>query len=341
MLPLFDEIFLLCPEAPTGGPEALHQLGLDIDRHGGTAKMAYCGPHTRLTIDQDIIRCEGPGENPVSPMLEYFAIYQPQPLKEARLTPRSLVVFPEVMTELAVAPSVDKSRHALWWLSVDNALSQNFRLTDATYRQEFFSHDNLIHFYQSAYAHDFLKKAGAKNCITLSDYTDPNFIMRSLTPSGNPPIAHRPNVICFFPNKGVTLARQFIAHGTLRHAVELTPIIHMTKMQVRDTLFNSRIYIDFGHHPGKDRVPREAAIAGAIVLLHAKGAAIYEADHPLSTTYKFTEADIASGRLHTLIDQILDDPETHFTAQMPYREAILAERDKFDREVQVAFFKNM
>ena len=55
--------------------------------------------------------------------------------------------------------------------------------------------------------------------------------------------------------------------------VDFVPIRDMNKAQVRDALFGARLYIDFGHHPGKDRVPREAAVAGAVVLLREAGAA--------------------------------------------------------------------
>ena len=108
----------------------------------------------------------------------------------------------------------------------------------------------------------------------LSDYTDQDFVHRGLIASENPPIGTRSNTICFFPNKGAELAARFIdGRAALPPGVRFVPIRDMTKAQVRDTLFDARLYIDFGHHPGKDRVPREAAIAGAIILLRAAGAA--------------------------------------------------------------------
>jgi hypothetical protein len=112
----------------------------------------------------------------------------------------------------------------------------------------------------------------------------------------------------------------------------------MTKAQVRDTLFDARLYIDFGSHPGKDRVPREAAIAGAIVLLRAAGAANHFLDHPLPTDYLFTDDDVVSGALHRKVAMILDDPDRHFANQRIYRDAVLLERERFDLEVRSVFF---
>ncbi len=173
----------------------------------------------------------------------------------------------------------------------------------------------------------------------LSDYTDQDFVHRSLIASENPPIRTRANRICFFPNKGAELATRFIeAKAALPEAVEFVPIRDMSKAQVRDTLFGARLYIDFGHHPGKDRVPREAAVAGAIVLLRAAGAANHVLDHPLPPDYLFTDDDLASGALHRKVGTILGDPERHFACQRHYRDTILLARERFDLEVRSFFF---
>lgn len=330
MRPLYEEVLLFCPDAATGGPEALHQLGHAINQLGGNAKMAYYGPISRLGMDGENLRNDTTG----SPMPQVYAQYQPQVLTETKLGVGTLIVFPEVLTI--------SSNHnaAMWWLSVDNALVANPRLKDETYRKEFFADPKLIHLYQSEYARDFLEKSYAKNARPITDYTDPTFIEYSLVPANNPPITGRGNQVCFFPAKGAELARDFLTHGALRNAIDLVPIRNMSKTEVRDTLFKTKIFIDFGHHPGKDRVPREAAIAGAVILLHAAGSANFQGDHPLDNTYRFTLADVASGRLHQLVDAILDDPKAHFDAQLGYRQHVMGEKERFVKEVATTFFNN-
>jgi hypothetical protein len=160
--------------------------------------------------------------------------------------------------------------------------------------------------------------------------------------SENPPISDRPGTICYFPNKGAELASHFIKGcDTLTRQADFLPIHGMTKAQVRDALFGSRMYIDFGSHPGKDRVPREAAIAGAVVLLHAAGAARFFPDHPLPAEYLFTEEDVATGRLHQKVTAIFDDITTHFGRQLTYRDTILREQERFDLEVRSFFFRGV
>jgi hypothetical protein len=296
--------------------------------------MAYYGPYSSLELDGDVLRCH----LAASPVPQYFARYRPRALEQTRLGPDTLLVFPEVLSKLA-ATRDDRYQRALWWLSVDNAIEQNPALLDAGYRRAVFDDAGLLHFHQSDHARGFLHANAAAHYHALSDYTEPDFIQRSLNPAANRPVAERANRICCFPNKGAELAARFISGAdALRQNVEFLPIRGMTKAQVRDALFGARLYIDFGNHPGKDRVPREASIAGAIVLLHAAGAALRFPDHPLPTQYRFTEHDIATGELHRKVAAILDQPEVHFQAQRRYRETILHEQERFDLEVRSCFF---
>jgi hypothetical protein len=331
--PVFKEVLIFSPSVKTGGPEALHQLGYRIARNGGMARMVYYG--VPLTVEGNVFRC---GKGPF-PLLEHFAQYQPQVLRESVLAAETLLVFPEPLSKTAAIFRSQPCQRALWWLSVDNALQSNPELLEQDSARTFFADRDLSHFYQSEYARTALMNNKAQRYLPLSDYTDPQFIQRSLTASDNAPIRFRNNNVCFFPNKGRELARHFLTCDTsLRNQVEFKAIRDMTKAQVRDTLFQARVYIDFGHHPGKDRVPREAAIAGAVVLLHSAGAANFFGDHPLSPDYRFTQDDVLSGRLHQRLDDILDDPEAHFAAQRLYRQHILLEQERFDIEVRSSFF---
>jgi hypothetical protein len=337
MKPVFDGVVIFCPELMTGGPEALHQLGRQIARHGGIARMAYFGDSARMDLRDGVLRCDGAA--PAIPA--QYARYDPQVLTELRLTADTLMVFPEPLSRLAATAAVPCQR-AVWWLSLDNALPQHPELADEAYRRRYFADPRLVHFYQSDYVRAFLVGSGAIRVHPLSDYTDPDFVHRSLIASENPPIGERARRVCFFPSKGAERAARFMGGlERLEQPAEYVPIRGMTKAQVRETLFGARLFIDFGHHPGKDRVPREAAIAGAVVLLHAAGAARHFADHPLLPEDLFAEDDIDSGALHRKVEAILNDPEPHAVRQAFYRNAILLERERFDLEVRSFFFSGL
>jgi hypothetical protein len=176
------------------------------------------------------------------------------------------------------------------------------------------------------------------SAVPLFDYTDRNFVRQGLIHlEGAKPFNKTPRSLAFFPRKGRELAEQFFQSV---HAADITPLAidNMSKDEVVEALSSSEIYIDFGHHPGKDRVPREAAAVGNIVLLHKAGAALHYSDHPIDDLYKFDRHDIETGSLRVVIETILHDPATHLANQLFYRQKILLERAEFDLQVRQFFF---
>lgn len=61
----------------------------------------------------------------------------------------------------------------------------------------------------------------------------------------------------------------------------------MRPEQVMKTMDESMMYIDFGNHPGKDRIPREAALRDCIILTSTNGSAHNELDVPIASEFKF------------------------------------------------------
>ena len=328
MKPLFDDVLLFCPEVPTGGPEAMHQLSHAINSMGGRAHMVYYDGPSRVEINGNVIR----NVNAQSPMPAHFAHYQPKPLQEMALTERVLAIYPEPAIDVALQPAAN--RRAIWWLSVDNAVGKFRQLADAEQRRRLFLNSDILHFCQSDYARQFLGDC-VKQAQMLSDYTDPALVVQS---ASTQPIVQRPKRLCFFPTKGAALAKRFLTEHPLPEGIEVTAIHGMSKAQVRETLLHAQIYIDFGNQPGKDRVPREAAVAGAVILLHATGAAKHPLDHPLAPQYLFTADDIGSGKLHQLVADIFANPAIHAAAQAKYRKNILGEQPRFNEEVRAVFF---
>jgi hypothetical protein len=260
-------------------------------------------------------------------MRKAYEKYAPRTIPELNLSQNTLVIFPEVLVETARNFS---SRRAIWWLSVDNAILRDPRLKYQSYRDFIFNDPTLIHFWQSDYARDFLQKNGAKQLYALSDYTDEIFLNASASTTGL-----KNGKIAYFPQKGAELAAQLIANAS---DLQFAAIEKMTKAQVRETLESCSIYIDFGHHPGRDRVPREAAAAGAVVLLHDCGAGSFFADHPLDRTYLFSLADIQNGNLLVRIKAVLANRDEHFAKQHYYRQRVRLEKTAFNLQVQTFFF---
>ena len=78
------------------------------------------------------------------------------------------------------------------------------------------------------------------------------------------------NIILYNRSKGYHLTKKII-----KRLPEFTfiPLINCTREQLSALFSKSKIYIDFGNHPGKDRMPREAALNNCCIIVGKNGAA--------------------------------------------------------------------
>ena len=106
-------------------------------------------------------------------------------------------------------------------------------------------------------------------------------------------------------------------------AIEFVRLENMRPDQVRDALMTSSVYMDFGHHPGRDRIPREAAVCGCCVVTGRKGSAANDADVPIGSIYKIDEssADFAEQAVQ-ILTKILDEPVKYSADFDDYRRII-------------------
>jgi len=327
--PRYERVVIICPEAITGGPEALHQLGDSINRQGGHAVMAYRMGKNALRFDGDRLLCTPrPGEA----FRAHYAPYSPITEEAIPLGDRTLVVYPEMYPLEALR--YRQGPRAIWWLSVDNALQYTPSLAYRSSARELFRDDSLLHFHQSCYARSYLLEQGARQVVPLYDYVERGYQL-SPTAAAAKAAANVARSVALFPRKGAELAQVFVDGAP---NVTYRRIDGMTRAQVGEALAGTSVYIDFGHQPGKDRVPREAALAGNVVFLHEKGAGAHFGDYPVDRQYLFTPDDVHSGALRARVHEALREYPTHLARQAPLRQQIALERQEFDLQVSAAFF---
>ena len=164
----------------------------------------------------------------------------------------------------------------------------------------------------------------------VADYTpNPDELVAASVPTDR-----RKRVVCFNPKKSGDLARELAVSMA---DVDFMPIENMSRQQVVETLGESAVYLDLGSHPGKDRIPREAALAGAVVVVAMRGSAAFHADVPLPLEHKvpFDENVVASAR--DSVAAVLADLEHASALQDPYRAVISREKTVFDAQVRAVF----
>ena len=112
----------------------------------------------------------------------------------------------------------------------------------------------------------------------------------------------------------------------------------MSREQVVGALKETLVYIDFGHQPGKDRVPREAIASEAVIFINDQGAGSNYLDYPLEDFYRFSMLDVHSGNLLQKVKTVLENPKPHLNYQAYLRQKVFLEKEEFDLQVKSFFF---
>ena len=309
----------------TGGPELLHQFASYLISRGVKTYMIY----TAVDITKD---------NPVCECYKHYHIPYVDGIVNDE---RNILVMSETATNIACFDWL-KVRKVIWWLSVDNffsILAYNYTLTksDALKKKyvKYYSFEpdfQVEHWVQSEYARQFLLFNGIpdNNIKMVTDYLNLIFLDDLVAKRKDVPEKKKENIVVYNPKKGLEFTKKLISYAP---DIKWIPIINMTRNQVVHLLESAKVYIDFGNHPGKDRLPREAAVSGAVVITNKRGSAGNEIDVPIPSTYKFDDTD---AQIPEIIDKIryafneYDKCIEHFQL---YVDSIFKEPLKFRTEV--------
>ena len=310
----YGKIAVLAPSASTtGGPELLHQLVHEIRLHGGDAAIHYV-------------------PDPTAEVPERYRCYDTPPLRALDLGKGDCIVAPETM--IRKLPLLSPADRYVWWLSFDffesRRSSKAARVIANTYKAallQLLTRLGTGHLFQSYYARSRLKPHLIGGEL-LSDYLSIEAAARDSGP--------REDLILYNPKKGIEITDRLRAAYP---ALTFVPIINMTKAEVEAIFRRAKIYIDFGEHPGKDRLPREAAMMGTVVVVGARGSAAFDEDINLPGGYKLAIDDTLPAAFHALIGDILADFPRHQAVQDAYRQVITREREVFAQQVRDVFFQ--
>jgi len=113
------------------------------------------------------------------------------------------------------------------------------------------------------------------------------------------------------------------------------PLENLDRAGMVERLSLSKLYVDLGDHPGRDRIPREAASQGCVVIVGRHGAARNPVDIPLAARYKLSfYLSCKPAATNRYLSDILADIDTHRTNQWSYRETIRRQAQIFATEVR-------
>ncbi|MBW2942279.1 hypothetical protein [Zhongshania aquimaris] len=333
----FDIVYVAAPaNQASGGPELLHQLVAALRQNGVKAYIYY---YRRI-----------PGRDPIH---QEFAGYGNLYVDTIDDSPKNILIAPETQTD--ILDNYTWLKKTIWWMSVDfyykslgfsikrHKMLKNKWLryllllgkSSKTKRYFFFSKDgteSYVHFVQSEYARGHLLEKGihSGSILFLSDYLNSSFISLSVQALK----VEKKDIVAFNPKKGAEFTNKLRASMP---DVEFVPIENMSRAQVIELLSTAKVYIDFGEHPGKDRIPREACILGACILTGRDGSAAYDVDVPIPSDYKYKRHPNSISEIDIKIRQCFADYHLLCKDFDDYREMIRNEEARFVRDVRQIF----
>ena len=309
--------------AVTGGPEALHHLASEMRSQGLPAFICYYPFDKQFSTPDAYRNFEA-------------AISQFHDEKD------TLVIFPEVLP--LQAASLKHADGMIWWLSLDNFyqyrphvswLRNKVRYLKLCFKGErpwggIRKLSNLKHLAQSNYVKNFIT-ANKLECVELFEPINKTYLEMSkeLFSRG------LSNEVLYNPAKGMHLTQLIIDANP---DIKFTPLKGFTKDQLLEKIKSAKLYIDLGHHPGRDRLPREAVILGCCLISSRMGAAGNRQDLPIPEKYKFdhTNSNFV-GHVSVMIKEILTNYEDHSSQFEDFRKIIHSEPDAFRDQIKKIF----
>jgi hypothetical protein len=326
------KIYIFCPAGyATGGPEALHQLGAKLKRLDFNAFMYYYSTPGSVDI---VHKNYEKYSVPVAPEIENDS--------------GNMMILPETHLLPVSDDNYKHVRKVIWWLSVVNYYITQKNLTQSLKGEKYFKLRNYLgrfptasfgrlkrrkdvqHISHSYYSQVHLAENGIKPVGRISDYMNSAFF--DMVDESTP----KENLVIYNPIKNDSF---------LDKIIELTPTIKwvaikgMTPAQVAALMNRAKLYIDFGFHPGKERMPREACIMRCCMIIGKTGSAAYQQDMPIPEQYRFDKSQDQIPAIIERIGQCLNNYKTLVTDFAPYRETLYREEQQFEQDIQKVFVK--
>jgi len=321
-------IVVFCsPYYKTGGTELLHQLVYKINELG-LANAFICYGFLDWKIEM----------NPTPPSFIKYLSRSNEVVDISKIVDSDYLIFPETM--IPITQAFNKNFKWLWWLSVDNFYTSFGINKPPTVKQRLkkllkrYPHSLIndiltknffnIHLVQSYYAKDHLLKNGAKSKVVfLSDFLGINIDEELISHS------ERKNQIIYNPLKGEEIMNRI----TKDNRFNWLRLEKYNNSQLSEIYKHSKVYIDFGNHPGKDRIPREAALHGCVIITNRLGSAGNNYDIQIPDEYKIKDMNLDV--IYEKLNDLLENYDFHFENQRSYREKIKNEEFVFEEELSV------
>lgn len=192
---------------------------------------------------------------------------------------------------------------------------------------------DCTHIAQSIYAQRWLREFLDQESHLVSDYIWVNgAVPNQHRKSGvHKPLSDRTPVVAFNPAKGGDLVN--LVRRQADRSIRWVALEGMSGQEIFGTLKKADLYLDLGHFPGRDRIPREAALASCPVLLAKRGSARYQEDFLLDGYYLLDLEHETPKSVAKRVEAIVASRDLHLMKQRPFAEIVNSSKSRFLNEV--------
>ena len=308
----------------SGGPKHMHQLGVELRNLGKNVFMYYYPNDT---------------EDPVHENLKNYDLPYARNIEDLD---KNVLVVAEVNDQILVSKKYKNIQKVLFWQSLDhffithyqqnfpkyiksiikipfrtickfNEITKNYfgNLSLAKYLKIIYlnfpflnlvkMNDFKLNLAQSYYQYKQLSSKNVKSYY-LNDFIRKEFFEAAKNIS----LKNKQNIICYNPVKSSSFMKRIIDSNP---SIKFVPLYNYSIQEIIKILSRSKIYLDFGYHPGVDGLPREAAILKNCIITNREGSAFYSEAVPINEKYKFEEKKKNLIQIKTLISKIFENFE--------------------------------
>lgn len=284
-----SKCYIICPHnIVSGGPETLHTFVGTINNLGYEGYIVYVNKQ-------------------LTPIKEY-SNYNIKIANKIEDNENNILFVPEVLTDYLF--KYKKIKKVIIFLSVKfyensrlETIKENYK---KKYRLSFLPNSILKIFLKIKSANFNSKKINFKNnefFYTVNGEINRQYLIQLGVKSDkiyhlcgplnveffkNVNFDSKENIVAYNPKKGYEYTQQLISAFEKKYNnVKFVKIENMSPSEVHDLLVRAKLYIDFGYHPGPERIPREAVISRCNIITSNLGSASNEIDMPIPKEYKF------------------------------------------------------
>jgi len=335
-----EQIFVVAPTTYTGGPTALHQLCYHINKltNSSICKIAYnINSNNPIQIAKEYEKYKVPWTtiNRV-PDSNNTLIIVPEiwPYLIKKFTKSKKAIYwlsvdnfiLSVIRESKLKTLLGNLKYCIVYkdleLIVDVAIKVLSRkpykvksLNDAKYYtivREFYIIKHLfniikdvdLHITQSFYSKEFLTKffgISLSKIVHVREPIEEDFL--------KPRIGKKINLVAFNTRKAFSIVYKIIKKlNKVKDKLIIVQLENVGKQKMIDILSKSKVFVDIGIHPGRDRPAREAGALYNIVIANRRGGYFYPEDLPLPEEYMIKCKDITCRDINIdyVVNLILD-----------------------------------